>query len=75
MIFYIHKINLEKEKGVDFLYIREKLELKHPYKYRANEKKFMDVLKQINITAESKGIIQTTYDVVESNKDQKGANQ
>lgn len=68
-------INIEKEKGVDFLYIREKLELKHPYKYKENEKRFMELLRKSKIVVESKGIIQTTYDVVESNKDQKGANQ
>jgi len=68
-------INIEKEKGVDFLYIREKLGLKHPYKYRVNKKNFMEVLKQSEIFVESQGVIQTTYDVVESNKDQKGANQ
>lgn len=68
-------INIEKEKGIDFLYIREKLELAHPYKYSKNEEKFIELLKQSKVSVESKGIIQTTYDVVESNKDQKGANQ
>ena len=68
-------INIEKEKGVDFLYIREKLELAHPYKYSKNEEKFIELLKQSKVSVESKGVIQTTYDIVESNKDQKGANQ
>ena len=68
-------INIEKEKGIDFLYLREKLELKHPYKFKSNENKVIERLKSSKITVESKGIIQTTYDVVESNKDQKGANQ
>ena len=68
-------INIEKEKGIDFLYIREKLELAHPYKYSKNKERFIELLKQSKVSVESKGIIQTTYDVVESNKDQKGANQ
>ena len=68
-------INIEKEKGIDFLYLREKLELKYPYKFKSNENKFIERLKSSKITVESKGIIQTTYDVVESNKEQKGANQ
>lgn len=68
-------INIEKEKGVDFLYIREKLELAHPYKYKKNQENFMELLNKSKVGVESQGIIQTTYDVVESNKDQKGANQ
>lgn len=68
-------INLEKEKEIDFLYLREKLELKHPYKFKVNENIFIEKLKTSKINVESEGIIQTTYDVVESNKDQKGANQ
>lgn len=68
-------INLEKEKGIDFLYIREKLELKHPYKYEKNKENFVELLQKSKITVESKGSIQTTYDVVESNREQKGAGQ
>lgn len=68
-------INIEKEKGIDFLNIREKLELKHPYRYKQNEQRFMELLKQSKVSVVSQGIIQTTYDVVESNKDQKGVNQ
>ena len=65
-------INLEKEKGIDFLYIREKLELKHPYKYEKNKDEFIELLQNSKLTVKSKGSIQTTYDVVESNRDQKG---
>lgn len=65
-------IELEKEKNIDFLYIREKLELMHPYKYERNKEKFMDYLKNSKITINSKGRIQTTYDIVESNKRQEG---
>ena len=68
-------INLEKEKGIDFLYIREKLELKHPYKYEKNKENFVELLQKSKITVESNGSIQTTYDVVESNREQKGAGQ
>jgi len=65
-------ISLEKEKGIDFLFLREKLELKHPYKYEKNKESFIELLQNSRITIESKGSIQTTYDVVESNKNQKG---
>ena len=65
-------INIEKEYGVDFLYLREKLELKHPYKYNKNKEQFIENLRNTKININSKGTIQTTYDVVESNKDQKG---
>ena len=65
-------INIEKEKGIDFLYLREKLELKHPYKYEKNKEKFMKLLQKCTIRINSKGSIQTTYDIVESNKHQKG---
>ena len=65
-------INLEKEKGIDFLYIREKLELKHPYKYEKNKENFIELLQKSKITVKSKGTIQTTYDVVESNGKQRG---
>ena len=66
-------ISVEKEMGVDFLYFREKLELKNPYKYEKNKYEFINNLKNSKINVNSKGTIQTTYDVVESNKDQKGA--
>lgn len=66
-------ISMEKDMGVDFLYIREKLELAHPYKYDKNKFEFISNLRNCNININSKGVIQTTYDVVESNKDQKGA--
>lgn len=65
-------IKLELEKGIDFLAIKSKLEFKHPYKYRKNEENFMDVLKKCKITVESKGKIEATYDVVESNFKQRG---
>lgn len=65
-------INLEKEKGIDFLYLREKLELKYPYKYEKNKEEFMKLLQRASVTVESAGRIQTTYDIVESNKDQEG---
>lgn len=65
-------IELEKEKNIDFLYIREKLELMHPYKYQKNKEKFIEYLKNSKITINSKGRIQTTYDIVESNKRQEG---
>lgn len=65
-------VNLEKEKGVDFLYLREKLQLKNPYRYERNKEQFMELVKKASVTIESAGRIQTTYDIVESNKDQEG---
>lgn len=65
-------VQFEKEKNIDFLYIKEKLEYSNPYKYEKNKTNFMDLLKRCQIEVESKGRIQTTYDIVESNKDQEG---
>ena len=65
-------VKLELEKGIDFLAIKSELEFKHPYKYRKNEKNFMEILKNCKITVESKGKIEATYDVVESNLKQRG---
>ena len=65
-------INLEIEKGMDFLSIKGMLEFKHPYKYKKNQENFMDILKKCKITIEAKGKIEATYDVVESNIKQKG---
>lgn len=65
-------VQLEKEKNIDFLYIREKLELMHPYKYEKNKDNFNQNFKNSKITINSKGRIQTTYDIVESNKKQEG---
>ncbi len=65
-------LKLELEKGMDFLALKGKLEFKHPYRYRKNESNFMDILKNCKITVESKGKIEATYDVVESNYKQKG---
>lgn len=67
-------IQLECEKKIDFLYLREQLELKHPYKYELNKKDFIKLLGKSSIEVNSKGRIQTTYDVVESNKYQEERN-
>ena len=69
----VHIIAKEQQSNVDFLRLKQTLELKHPYKYEKNKHEFINNLKKCNININSKGTIQTTYDVVESNKDQKGA--
>ena len=65
-------LKLELEKGIDFLSLKGKLEFKHPYKYKKNEADFMEILKNCKLTVVSKGKIEATYDVVESNLKQKG---
>ena len=40
--------------------------------FEKNKESFIELLQNSRITIESKGSIQTTYDVVESNKNQKG---
>ena len=65
-------INIEQEKGIDFLYLKEKLELTHPYKNIEDKNEFMELIKNCKVSVVSKGGIQTTYDIVESNKRQEG---
>ena len=72
----VNKINeiitLQKQKEIDFLNFEDKLGFIHPYKYEKNKDRFMEYFKNSKITVNSKGKIQTTYDIVESNKRQEG---
>lgn len=72
----VNKINeiitLQKQKEIDFLNFEDKLGFIHPYKYEKNKDRFMEYFKNSKITVNSKGRIQTTYDIVESNKRQEG---
>lgn len=65
-------VALEKKRNIDFLYIKEKLEYSNPYRYEKNKTDFMSLLNKCKIEVISEGRIQTTYDIVESNKDQEG---
>ena len=65
-------INIELEKGIDFLKLKEKLEFSHPFKYEKNKAEFIENLKKAKITIKSSGKIKTTYDIIDSNEDQKG---
>ena len=67
-------INIEIEKGIDFLNLSQRLEFKHPFKYENNKRDFIALLKNSKITINGKGKIKTTYDIIDSNEHQKGDN-
>ena len=60
-------VKKEIEMNTDFLNLKKKLEMKHPFLYKINKEKFMDSLGKCKITVISSGKIQTTYDIVETN--------
>ncbi len=65
-------INIEIERGVDFLNLSQSLEFKHPFKYENSKGDFIDILKNSKITINGNGKIKTTYDIIDSNEHQKG---
>ena len=63
----VNIIKKEIEMNVDFLDLRKKLEVTHPFLYEKNKENFNSILKNAKITAKSNGKVQTTYDIVETN--------
>lgn len=52
-----------KEQDTDFIRLKEKLELKHPYKYKKIEDKWSEIFKDLPIEINVKSEIERTYDV------------
>ena len=68
-------IKKEIEMGIDFLELKKKLEMSHPFLYEKNKDNFEEILKKAKITVRSNGKVQTTYDIVETNIYQEGGRQ